>query len=190
MKKQLLGLIWPKYLPCNHFIDLSHVLCGEYTDVFVKSVFCCSMLPPSFYIQKYFSKGVIFRACLRKWQGKWVRLKSWNQNQFCSNFDRGSSTGCKSHKGLISKIQLNLNCCNPTQVYYTTWANTNYTNNFAVFYSQYIFNHITIKLFFFLHLSSGPHSLFCYTLFLFVYTMGESYIIFIFLNLEIHPLVG
>ena len=110
------------------------------------------MLPPSFYIQKYFSKGVIFRACLRKWQGKWVRLKSWNQNQFCSNFDRGSSTGCKSHKGLISKIQLNLNCCNPTQVYYTTWANTNYTNNFAVFYSQYIFNHITIKLFFLLAL--------------------------------------
>ena len=51
------------YLPCNHFKDLSHVLCGEYTDVFVKSVFCYSMLPPSFYIQKYFSKGVIFRAC-------------------------------------------------------------------------------------------------------------------------------
>ena len=40
-----------------------------------------------------------------------------------------------------------LNWSNPTQVYYTTWANTNYTNNFAVFYSQYIFNHITIKLF-------------------------------------------
>ena len=102
---------------------------------------CC--LLPSRYIQKYFSKGVIFRACLLKW----VRLKSWNQNKFCSNFDRASSTGCKSHKGLISKIQLNLNCCNPTQLYYTTWANTNYTNNFAVFYSQYIFNHITIKLF-------------------------------------------
>ena len=101
----------------------------------------CCLLPST--IQKYFSKGVIFRACLLKW----VRLKSWNQNQFCSNFDRASSTGCKSHKGLISKIQLNLNWSNPTQVYYTTWANTNYTNNFAVFYSQYIFNHITIKLF-------------------------------------------
>ena len=72
---------------------------------------------------------------------------SWNQNQFCSNFDKGSSTGRKSHKGLISKIQLNLNWSNLTQVYNTTWANNNYPNNLAAFYSQYIFNHITIKLF-------------------------------------------
>ena len=99
----------------------------------------CCLLPST--IQKYFSKGVIFRVCLRQ------SPKSWNQNQFCTSFDSGSSSGCKSHKGLISKIQLNRNCCNPTQVYNTTWANTNYANNFAVFYSQYIFNHITIKLF-------------------------------------------